>query len=71
MKFDVYGRFRIEVRRQHGAWFAVRHDAGKRVPLDELVIPPDLPEEELAVYLDDIFHEYGGPGQSVERLSET
>jgi len=45
---------------------AYRLTSGTRVPEDELVIPPDLAEHELAVYLDDIFHELAGPGQSIE-----
>ena len=66
MRFNIYGRFHLEVRRGEGRWMAYRLTSGTRVPADELVIPADLAEHELAVYLDDIFHELAGPGQSIE-----
>lgn len=68
MKFDLYGRRIVEVRREQGAWVAYRPGMGGSVPLDDLVIPPDLAEDDLQVYLDDIFHEMGEPGRSVRRL---
>jgi len=66
MRFNIYGRFRLEVRREQGRWMAYRLTSGTRVPDDELVIPAELAEDELAIYLDDIFHELAGPGQSIE-----
>jgi len=66
MRFNIYGRFRLEVRREQGRWMAYRLTSGTRVPEDELVIPAELAEDELAIYLDDIFHELAGPGQSLE-----
>ncbi|WP_312552405.1 hypothetical protein [Massilia sp.] len=66
MRFNIYGRFQLEVRREQERWMAYRLISGTRVPEDELVIPAELGEHELAVYLDDIFHELAGPGQSIE-----
>lgn len=69
MRFDIYGRFQLEVRREHDAWQAYRLAGGKRVPEEGLVIPADVGVHELAVYLDDIYHEYAGPGETVELLA--
>lgn len=69
MRFNIYGRFHLEVRREQGHWTACRLTGGTRVPEDELVIPAELGEHELAVYLDDIFHELAGPGQSIELVA--
>lgn len=70
MRFDIYGRFQIEVRRENEGWAAYRAEHGKRVPLEELVIPPDVTEDELATYLDDVYHEFAGCGDEVERLPD-
>jgi hypothetical protein len=68
IKFDVYGLFRLEVRREDDAWVAYRAELGKRRRVDELAIPRDLPPEELRNYLDAFYHEYAKPGQRVELL---
>ncbi|MFY3854362.1 DUF7661 family protein [Achromobacter xylosoxidans] len=34
-----------------------------------IVIPADLPEDELSTYLDDLYHELARPGDMVTRLS--
>jgi hypothetical protein len=65
MKFDIYGRFQVEVRREDGAWAVYRAEQGKRTPCADVVIPPDVPADELAIYLDDIFHEYAGHGDDI------
>lgn len=69
MRFNIYGRFHLEVRREQGRSMAYRLTSGTRVPEEELVIPAELGEHELAVYLDDIFHELAGPGQSIEMVA--
>ena len=68
MRFDIYGRFQVEVRREQDAWTAWRSELGKRSRLHDVVIPFHLAEDDIAVYLDDVFHEYAGPGQSVRRV---
>ena len=70
MRFDIYGRFQVEVRREHGAWTAWRSELGKRSPLHDLIIPAQLAEDDIAVYLDNVFHEYASPGQAVRRIPE-
>jgi hypothetical protein len=70
MKFDIYGRFRVEVRRENEAWAVYRSELGKRMPLYDVVIPPDVAADELATYLDDVFHEFAGLGQNVEQMPD-
>jgi hypothetical protein len=68
MKFNIYGRFEIEVHREGDSWVAYRAALGKRRRVEELVIPCELTSAELAGYLDAFFHEYAQPGQRVELL---
>lgn len=66
MKFDVYGRFQIEVCREGHGWVAYRLALGKRARIDALAIPCDIAtSQDMARYLDDLYHEAGRPGQSV------
>ena len=54
MKFDVYGRFQIEVHREDGKWVAYRVGPGKRSRINDFVIPREiLTSREIARYLDD------------------
>jgi hypothetical protein len=69
MRFDIYGRFQLEVRRGNDCWEVYRHDLGKRARVSDVVIPSTLPEDEIATWLDDIYHEFSGPGQRVDRLA--
>lgn len=69
MKFDIYGRFQLDVRRENDAWEAYHLEPGKRAKVSELVIPPTLEAAEIATYLDDIFHELAGPGQNVKLMT--
>jgi hypothetical protein len=66
MMFNIYGRFELDVRRESDSWVVYRSGLGKRTRLNDVVIPPDLEEHELATYLDDICHEFAKPGQNVE-----
>jgi hypothetical protein len=66
MKIDVYGKFQIEVVREGEMWVAYKSDAGKRVRLNDLMIPSWLDEAEIVQYLDDHFHEAARPGQTVK-----
>jgi hypothetical protein len=68
MKFDIYGRFQLEVLREGDAWIAYRTGVGTRLRDATLVIPEALSSEEIARYLDDLFHELCGPGQSIRLL---
>ena len=69
MKFDVYGRFTLEVLRENDAWVAYNLGLGARTREDEIVIPSSLGAEEIAEYLDDLFHELASIGQTVRLLS--
>jgi hypothetical protein len=70
MKFNIYGRFQVEVRRESELWTVYRSEMGKRAQLNDVVIPSDLEASEIAVYLDDIFHEFAGIGQCVELMQD-
>lgn len=71
MKFNIYGRFQLDILREHDAWVVYRAASGKRVALNDIVIPPEVPGKELAIYLDDLFHELAGFGQEVEQLPDS
>ena len=68
MRFDIYGRFQLEIRRENDSWEVYRHDLGKRAKVVDVVVPSTLDAEEIATWLDDIYHEFSGPGQRVKRL---
>jgi hypothetical protein len=68
MKFDIYGRFQIEVRRENDVWEAYQVTPGRRAKVDELIIPAALGADEIAIYLDDIYHEMAGLGQNVTQV---
>jgi len=51
--------------REHDAWIVYRAQAGACARRCDVVIPPELPAEELAICLDDLFHELAGFGQEV------
>lgn len=70
MKFNIYGRFQVDVRRENGSWVVYRSELGKRTRLNDVVIPPNLETQELATYLDDIFHEFAKLGENVEVLPD-
>lgn len=71
MKFDVYGRFQIEVHREGDQWVAYRSALGKRMRVHNLAIPQEIQTPaEMAQYLDDLYHEAARPGQSVTVVTE-
>jgi len=60
LEFDVFG-YRIVVERRGDAWASFEPgDDGKR-RASWFVIPPDLPEDALAQYLADLYHEAARP----------
>jgi hypothetical protein len=69
MRFNIYGRFQLDVRRESNSWEVYRLEPGKRAKVNDLVIPSTLEADEIATYLDDIFHELSAPGQCIELLS--
>ena len=68
MKFDVFGRFQLDVVREGGRWAAYSLGVGKRIKRDDLAIPPFLEAAEIGGYLDDLYHEMAGPGQVVREV---
>ena len=68
MKFNIYGRFQVDVRREGDAWEVCRVEQGKRAKMNDVVITAGVKVDEIAIYLDDIFHEFAGIGQCVEPL---
>jgi len=70
MKFNIYGRFQIDVRRENDSWIVYRSELGKRARLSDVVIPSNLVPQELATYLDDIFHEFAKFGENVEAMPD-
>lgn len=69
MRFDIYGRFQVEVLRDDGRWVAYRAALGKRSEVEDLVIPGDLSEQEIPGYLDAFYHELAQFGQKVVPIS--
>lgn len=67
MKFEVYGRFTLEVVREQSQWQVYRLSPGKRVHEPGIVLPSNLDEGELSEALDDLFHELSRPGECVIR----
>jgi hypothetical protein len=70
MRFNIYGRFQVDVRRENGTWVVYRAELGKRTPLNDVIIPSVLDEQDIATYLDDVFHEYAKHGEQVERTAD-
>ncbi len=68
MKFDIYGRFQVEMIRNGECWSAYRVEPGKRIALTDFSIPGFLSPDDIATYLDDIYHEMGGPGDVVRPI---
>ena len=69
MEFDVFGT-RIIVERSANGWaMFYPPQGGKRREVPGIWVPPDLPEENLAQYLADLFHEGASPTHpDVKRL---
>jgi len=71
MKFDVYGRFQIEVCREDDHWVAYHIALGKRTKINNVVIPQEIQtSEEIARYLDDLYHEAARPGQAISVVAD-
>lgn len=68
MRFDIYGRYQLEVVRKNGRWVVYRLDFAKRRPVSDFAIPPSMHEDELQVYLDDMLHELGRPDSAIRRI---
>jgi len=69
MRFDVYGRFQVEVERVNDQWIAYRVGLGTRSKVEDLVIPDDLSRQEIPNYLDAFYHELARYGQRVLEIA--
>jgi hypothetical protein len=67
MRFDVYGLFELEVRRIADGWAVWRVGEG-RFRESGIVIPSDVPAEDVERYLDDLFHEGARDGRRLRRV---
>lgn len=68
MRFDVYGRFTLEVKREADQWRVFRLVPGKKVLEPGIVLPSFLDETDIADTIDDLFHERSKPGECVRRV---
>ena len=68
MRFDVYGRFELEVVREELSWAVYRRHEGRRQPMPDIVIPPSLGAAAIPRFLDDLLHELARPGQAIRRV---
>lgn len=61
IRFDVFGK-KMSVLRESGRWllFADSHE-GKRTRIHDVIIPAELLEKDLDIYLADIYHENASP----------
>lgn len=70
LRFDVYGRFHLEVYRIEGAWQVYRLGAGRKRLDGSVMLPRELTPSEIGKYLEDILHEYAVPGAEIRLLGE-
>lgn len=68
MRFDIYGRYELEVSREGSRWKVFSVGAGKRELLNDVVIPDDVEQQEITTFLDDLFHELAKPGKAIRRI---
>lgn len=69
MKFNIYGRSQLEIRRENDSWEVVRRDSAARALDDDLFISSALETEDDATYLDELCLELEGAGQGSKLLS--
>lgn len=68
MRFNIFGRFQLDVEREGEAWVAYRVAGEGRRPEREIGIPSHLEGGEVEEFLADIFHELAEPGDTVSLL---
>jgi hypothetical protein len=68
-RFDVYGRFRIEVVRDGDRWVVYRLGLGTRRHDDAIGVPDSVTPSELRGVLEDLLHEYARPGYELRPIS--
>ena len=68
MKFDLYGRFQLEVLREDGAWKVYRIGSGIRALMHDVVLPSDIDEQDIATFLDALLEHLDSADLCVERV---
>jgi hypothetical protein len=68
MKFDVYGRFIVEVIRRGEDWEVFLLEPGRRARMADVAIPSDIPIDKIPHYLEDLWHETAAPGKTIRRM---
>ena len=68
MKFDIYGKFQLQIVREQGRWQVYKLGNGYRTPVHDIVIPSTVSPEDLTSFLDDIFHEAATSGTRVGEI---
>jgi len=68
MRFDVYGRYKLEIVRDGARWAMFRLDQGRKRPFTDFVVPESLGPDDIATYLDDMLHEWAKPGDTIRRI---
>lgn len=67
-RFNVYGRYEIDVERQGERWVAYRRGEGKRQEDPSISIPSHITEDDLRRYLEDLLHEEASQGTTIQRI---
>jgi hypothetical protein len=67
MKFHIYGRRKLEVRRENDGWEVYRQP--ETAGTADIFIPSVLETEDSATYLDDIYYELDGANYDNKLLS--
>jgi hypothetical protein len=68
MKYDIYGRFFVEVTRESDRWVVYRIDQGRRLRKNDLVIPAEAEVDDLPRWLEDLLHEYALPDRTIKKI---
>jgi hypothetical protein len=68
VRFDIYGRYQLEIIREDDSWKIYSLGVGTRAPVESLIIPPDTQPHELEIWLDDLLHELAEPGRTIRRV---
>ena len=68
MKFDVYGRFIVEVIRHGEDWEVFLVEQGRWLRMNEVAIPSETTMDRIPHYLEDLWHESASPEKEIRRL---
>ena len=48
MKFNIYGKFQLEIERENEKWRVYKTGNGLRMPVHDLIIPSDVSPQDLS-----------------------